>query len=288
MFIRKFNRVLVVALVVGLAVGASWAGVGLFRGPGAVAQRLGGGPGGPKARGPKKGGKRPAAFVPADLSQLFDPAPRAVTSPAGTLLATGHWDGTLKLIDATTGKQLTLQKGIGRRDAEISAQIWLPTIRFSPDGKKLASHRANERVRVWDVPKRKQVATFLGHGSLLSFSSDGKLLAGHDGRGTVWIWDLATKKQRAVVETKEPVTEMNFSANGKMLVTTSAPIEGKVGVTVWKIQTGKARLSASGVSAQVVAGGKTLLVLTKGGRLTLWDLDTGKKRAMLDLYTPDK
>jgi pimeloyl-ACP methyl ester carboxylesterase len=232
--------------------------------------------------------------VPAGLAQQFDP-PRAVPSPDGSLLATGHWDGTLKLIDATTGKELiTLQKGIGRKEAEISAENMLPTISFSPDGKMLASHRANEDVRVWDVANGEQVATFEGHGQLLAFSSDGKLLAvyarhaGDRTGGTVQIWRLATKKQRAVIETKEDLKEVHFSANGQMLITTSAPSEGKVAVTVWEIKTGKARVTASGVSAQVVAGGKTLVVLTTEGGITLWDLNTGKKRAEFDLYTPDK
>lgn len=239
---------------------------------------------------------RTRAFAPGSpaLAQPFD-SPRAVPSPDGILLATGHWDGTLKLIDATTGKELiTLQKGIGRRAAEISAQPWLPTISFSPDGKMLASHRANESVRVWDVPKGKQVATLEGLGDLLSFSSDSKLIgvyARHAGQrpgGTVRIWDLATKKERAVVETKEGVKAMNFSANGKMLVTISAANEGKLDVTVWEIETGKEHLSASGVSAQVVAGGRTLIILNKEGGITLWDLITGKKRASFDLHTPDK
>jgi WD40 repeat protein len=201
----------------------------------------------------------------------------------------------LKLIDATTGKELvTLQKGIGRRNAEISAQPWLPRITFSPDGKLLATHRANEPVHVWDVARRKQVATLEGLGELLSFSSDGKLLAvyhrhaGDRPGGTVRVWGLATKTQRAVVETKEGVKGMHFSANGKMLVTTFAPGEGNVGVTVWDAQTGKARLSASGVSARVVAGGRTLIVLTGEGGINLWDLNTGTKRASVDLYTPDR
>ena len=50
-----------------------------------------------------------AVFVPAALAQPFDP-PRAVPSPDGALLATGHWDGTLKLIDATTGKDLVTEE----------------------------------------------------------------------------------------------------------------------------------------------------------------------------------
>jgi WD40 repeat protein len=229
-----------------------------------------------------------AAFVPPALAQPGS-EPRAVLSPDGTVLATGHWDGTLKLIDATTGKELiTLQKGIGRKKAEISAQPWLPTMSFSPDGTMLASHRANEpEVLVWDIPKGKQVAALEGSCDLLSFSSDGKLIAGHEGFGRVVIWDLATKKPRAAIDMKERVDmkAMNFSANGKLLVTTSAPNAGKVDVAVWETETGKKRLSASGVSAQVAAGGRTLIVLTREGGITFWDLNTGQKRAMFDLHT---
>ena len=61
--------------------------------------------------------------------------------------------------------------------AETSAQNWLPTISFSPDSKLLASHRANEQVRVWDVQSGKLVASLQYHGELLSFSNDGKMLA---------------------------------------------------------------------------------------------------------------
>jgi WD40 repeat protein len=232
-----------------------------------------------------------AAFVSPASAQPFSP-PHAVPSPDGTILATGHWDGTLKLIDAAKGKELfTLQKGIGKKMAEISAQIWLPTITFSPDGKLLASHRANEQVHVWDVAKGKEVATLQHHGDVMSFSSDAKMIAIYVGSrtgGTVRIWDIATKKERFAVETKERVKAMSFSANGKMLVTTSILNEGKLTAIVWDVETATERSSLSGTSAQVGGGGRTLVVVTTEGRASFLDLNTGKNRTVLDLDTPEK
>ena len=229
-----------------------------------------------------------AVFAPHALAQPFGP-PRAVESPDGTLLATGHWDGTLILIDAATGKELTrLQKGVGRKFAKISAQLWLPTIQFSHDSKMLASHRANEPVRVWDVAKGKEMATFQSHTDLLSFSRDGKRLAGHDALGTVRIWDLDKKEVLTVIETKKRAKAIAFSANGRMLVTMPSSEQGNVEVSVWEIATGKESFTASGVSAHLVAEGRTLSVLSMDGRITLWDLNTGDKRGAIEVYSADK
>lgn len=189
---------------------------------------------------------------------------------------------------------MTLQKGIGKKMAETSAQNWLPTISFSPDSKLLASYRANEQVRVWDVQSGKQVATLQYHGALLSFSNDGKMLAvfrRHAGArpgGTVRVWDVATKKELAAVESKEAVKTMNFSTNGKMLVATSEPVEGKLDVTVWEIETSKVHLTTIAIDAQVVARGGTLVVQTNDGLATFWDLNTGRMRAKVELHSPDK
>ncbi|MFO0807645.1 MAG: hypothetical protein U0746_03395 [Gemmataceae bacterium] len=83
--------------------------------------------------------------------------------------------------------------------------IW-PTM--SADGRRLAVMQATGKgtqpatLRVWDLPARKEVATFPSRGSFpfseFAFAADGQRLAATDYRGGVQVWDVATGM--AVVE----------------------------------------------------------------------------------------
>ncbi len=65
----------------------------------------------------------------------------AAWSPSGKWLATGSGDGTAKVWDAATGKEL-LTLG-GRID------VW--GVAWSPDGKRLATAGSNKTAKVWEV-----------------------------------------------------------------------------------------------------------------------------------------
>ena len=74
-------------------------------------------------------------------------------SPDGTTLASGSYDGTIKLWDvATRTNTATLQ---GRPSTIIP-------VAFSPDGSTLAYSFADETVKLWDVSTRTSTATLQG------------------------------------------------------------------------------------------------------------------------------
>ncbi len=112
-------------------------------------------------------------------------------SPDGQWLVGGTWSGELVLVDIQSKKTEVLYK-------DSASQIL--SVRFSPDGKKLAfgTYEPKEKrglVKMFDMVKRtKDERQFTGHKAGvydIEFSPDGKLLAsaGSDKRLQMWVLD---------------------------------------------------------------------------------------------------
>eukprot|EP01036_Dinobryon_divergens_P057021 gene57021-76133_t len=105
-------------------------------------------------------------------------------SPDGTLLASGSYDGELKLWDVTSGALLGTLKLDGERVTSIA---------WSPDGRKLASGRQDGTVQLWVANSGKLLRTFEGHtGSVtgITWSSDGEMLASGSLDRTIKLWSV--------------------------------------------------------------------------------------------------
>lgn len=106
-------------------------------------------------------------------------------SPDGSTLATGHYDGEIRLWNAQTGelRQVLATQGV------------VESLAFSPDGSLLASGEGtgSNQVRLWDIEVGQLVRILESHEHplvSLAFSPDGRLLASGSSDGTVWLWGV--------------------------------------------------------------------------------------------------
>src|SRR5262249_4555478 len=113
-----------------------------------------------------------------------------VFSPDGKRIAVAGFDGTLRLLDASTGREmLTI----------FAHPNVVAYAAFSHDGNKLASASYDHTVRIWDAsplkgdPQADRCITLQGHEQLVSgvaFSPDGRWLASSSRDGTVKLWEI--------------------------------------------------------------------------------------------------
>ncbi len=108
----------------------------------------------------------------------------------GKRLASGSTDGTVRLWDTTTWKEVqTLQHGTN-----------VYGVAFSPDGTRLACACANNTIRLWDTAKQQSVAVLHGHTDYVhavAWSQDGTRLVSGSGDFTVRVWDSLPPAVRA-------------------------------------------------------------------------------------------
>ncbi len=154
-------------------------------------------------------------------------------SPDATLAGTLSVDGTLKILDLTTGAETLTFTAPEPIEGVIDVSILA-------SGPRLTAISPNQELTVWNAASGKKIATlpaFSGAVMVVGFSPDGsQMVVILDGDLTATLWDLTTgEKLFDLAGHSQPLYNTAFSPDGKRLVTV-----GKDGAAiVWDVQTGK-------------------------------------------------
>ena len=228
------------------------------------------------------------------LTDYTGSADSVCLSTDGHILASGSWDGTIKLWDVATG---TLQR-------TLTSGYFLTGVRLSPDGRTLASAGSSEMgtgIELWDVTTgtMRQELSPEGYPEVLSmdFSPDGQTLASSSHSDTVRLWDvntgtlLRTFNDEPAWQYSAHINSMRFSPDGQTLVSASQA-ERRRGnhkfytMGLWDVASGEPlkRLTVQADAVSTLcwsADGQTLASASQDGTIQLWDIATSEPLKVL-------
>ena len=222
----------------------------------------------------------------ASLTGHTDRVHAVAFSPDGHTLLSGSYDGTARLWNTATHRQI---------GAPLNGHGEVYSVAFSPHGNVVATGAEDTMVRLWDVATHRQIGAPLnGHDgeiNAVAFSPDGKILAtGGADDGVVRLWNATTHRQigAPLLGHSGVVYSVAFSHDGKVLASGAA--DGTV--RLWDVashrQIGAPLLGHSGVVYSVAFShdGKILATGGADGIIRLWDVATQQMTGSWPIYSP--
>ncbi len=152
------------------------------------------------------------------------------------------------------------------------------SVAYSRDGKLLAAGSWDRTITLWEAATGRVIRrmTAGAHVDALAFGPDGRTLASGDSRAIVTIWDVATGQPiRALRGHKEPIFQVAYSADGRILVSAGSE---KDGFLLWNTETGQLlrRIDSPPADFALGAGDRTLVAIASGRKkVQAWDVATG-------------
>jgi WD40 repeat protein len=219
-----------------------------------------------------------ASHVRMTLSGHGGPVSSVAWSPDGQRLVSGSWDGTARVWDPKTGKEL-LTFGQTQPDKTHNTSV-----AWSPDGQKVATES-----KVWDVASGRESLILPDSGEVnsISWSANGELLA-MGGWGYLGIRSPHTGKELFRLGLNGGGPSFALSRDGERLVAVSAgkTSTGKISsiyntATVWEVAKHKQSVTISddrGISQVGFSpDGKRLATGNDYGTVKVWDVGSGKE-----------
>ncbi len=113
------------------------------------------------------------------------------------------------------------------------------SVKFSPDGKLLATGDSDGVVRLWEASSGREILTCKGHTNVVesvAFSPDGEILASGSYENTIKLWDVKNGECLKVLQGHtESVMSVTFNPDGNILA--SGSFDGTV--RLWDLRTGE-------------------------------------------------
>ncbi|MFI6369648.1 helix-turn-helix domain-containing protein [Streptomyces sp. NPDC050546] len=156
------------------------------------------------------------------------------------------------------------------------------SLTVSTDGRTVATHSKDGKVRIWELPggRLRHTLTVPGSGEVVALSAEGRTLAvaiSGDVGAVIGLWDPATGRRiRTVTVPDGAVWATAFSPDGRTVAAASLSA-----VQVWDVATGRTRHSFSSDAPRTVAfgpDGHTVAAASYSGQVRVWDVTNGRTR----------
>jgi glucose repression regulatory protein TUP1 len=199
-------------------------------------------------------------------------------SQDGKYVATGC-NRSAQIFDVHTGEKVCVLEDHNAQD--VSADLYIRSVCFSPDGRFLATGAEDKMIRVWDIQNRHIRNQFGGHEQdiySLDFARDGRTIASGSGDRTVRLWDIETNQNTLTLTIEDGVTTVAISPDTLFVAAGSLDKS----VRVWDIQSGQLveRLEGSEghkdsvYSVAFSPSGKELVSGSLDRTIKMWELGT--------------
>ncbi len=244
------------------------------------------------------------------FSPECDSKPGAPLERCGRYIISGSRDGTARVWEATTGKEIARmnhedwvisvdfspdgkyvvsasrdgtarvwEATTGKEIARMTHEDWVWMVAFSPDGRYVVSGSDDGTARVWEATTGKEIAHMTHEGAVFSvaFSLDGRYVVSGTADGTARVWEVATDKKAHRMTHEGAVTLVAFSPDGRYVVSGSDDGTARV----WKATTGKeiARMAHEDAVRSIAFSpdGKYIVSGSRNGTVHVWEVATGKE-----------
>ena len=202
----------------------------------------------------------------------------AFSRDSKTLATGGDYDGSIKLWDIASGKELNTLSG---------PTDMVTSIAFAPDGSMLAAGSKDGTVRLWKLGSTLPPRAFNGNtggiaGEVTSvtFSPDGKTLASGSRDGSIKLWKVSNGRLiYSLVKSVDwaIVYSVAFSSDGSILAAALSPLPDGGTIRLWDVATGSeiCTLSKHTSSVYSLAFSQNGMLLASGsadGTIRLWGI----------------
>jgi WD40 repeat protein len=193
-------------------------------------------------------------------------------SADGKRLVSGSEDGTVKVWDAVTDRELLALKGHTRAVRGVA---------ISADGRTIVTGSWDGTVRLWDARTGQETRTLKGHtGQVLgvAVSGDGRTVVSSSVDFTARVWDARTGQAGARLDGPVgAVLGVAISGDGRTVVSATGET-----VKVWDAHSGQELFTLVGhadlvYSVAISADGKRIVSGSVDGAVKIWDAAGGKE-----------